>query len=170
MSRGLGRLQQHILSRLQRATSEDGWPQYVNTYDLARSIRCAGPPTRSERVSVRRAVRKLEAGRLVEVSDKCEGLNVRLPLTAKQRQLEHRKIRRRLERLGWPEILWNLDNGDALPRPDSRPGRRLIQAGLPAEMLDYGWWEKRETDSGYDYRTSLPAHLRFEPQEPSWWW
>jgi hypothetical protein len=179
MSKGIGSLQRHILDRLQRAVDERGWPQYVSTYDLAQSLRRDGPPTRSERTSVRRAVRNLEDRGLIEVWDAAGGLEARRRLTPEERARENRRVRRALEREEWPEILgcWSAlygSGGDPLPKPDSRPGQRLIRAGLPAEMLDEDWWHRRQKESGESVLecfelSDVRAHLRFEARRlPEW--
>jgi hypothetical protein len=65
MSKGIGKLQRHILDRL--AEKDVHGP--VSSFDLAYSIRGA-QPTRSERVSVRRALRTLEARGLITVDSR----------------------------------------------------------------------------------------------------
>lgn len=96
MSKGIGKLQRHILDRMKvggdksipRWMSDRG---YVGSYELARSIRGDGEPTRSERVAIQRALRNLEARGLVEMMLGKEELQARLPVTEGQRLVERRK-------------------------------------------------------------------------------
>jgi len=70
MSRGPGKIELHVLARLQQELSEFGLPQPVTTYELARSwVQSIGgtAPTRPQRKSVLRAIHGLEARGLVEV-------------------------------------------------------------------------------------------------------
>ena len=97
MSRGLGGLQRRILHRLAVGGDPhlpESWTSrgYVSSYTLASSI-CEGEPTRSERVSIQRALRNLEARGLVDlINDRCRGssrgLWARLPATDARRDWE----------------------------------------------------------------------------------
>lgn len=101
MSKGIGKLQRHILDRLKLGGDEFipdwmGDRGYVGSYELARSIRDE-EPTRSERVAVQRALRNLEARGLVQMMRGKEELRVRLPVSEEQRLAEQRRALQKLK-------------------------------------------------------------------------
>jgi hypothetical protein len=163
VSRGPSIRGRQIIERLRGAVREDGWPEWVGSVELVRS---GGSLTRSRKTYMRDALLRLERRGSIEVLRGRE-LKARLPLTPKQRQQEQRRTRKALQRLGWPEDLWWWEEHGHLPRRDSRPGRRLVRAGLPPEMLDAEWWEEHSEWGGHDF-SNLPAYLRFKPKEPQW--
>ncbi|MER6687440.1 hypothetical protein [Streptomyces olivaceoviridis] len=71
MSRGLGRVQRavlaYVLSEPGGRSGIDGTPLATSVTHLARVVYGAGTPSDAQRAAVRRAVRPLEAGGLVEV-------------------------------------------------------------------------------------------------------
>jgi hypothetical protein len=98
MSRGMGRIERHVRNRIAVGGDQHlgGWFEecgYVSIYMLAWSLREA-EPTRSELVSVRRAVRKLQARRLIEVRGR-SNLMARLRVADAQREAEKDEICRR---------------------------------------------------------------------------
>jgi hypothetical protein len=94
----MGRIERHVLDRIAVGGDEHlrGWFEqcgYVSIYMLAWSLREA-EPTRSDLVSVRRAVQKLKARGLIEVRGRAN-LMARLPVADAQREAEEDEIRRR---------------------------------------------------------------------------
>jgi hypothetical protein len=100
MSRGIGKLQRHVLDRLASDPSDPQWPWlseigYMSSYALAASY-AGGPPTDAQRRSMRRALHGLGAQGLVELRGRKERL-ARLPVSDAQRAAEETEIRRRRE-------------------------------------------------------------------------
>jgi hypothetical protein len=93
MSRGPGRMQRAVLAAVAEATDADGRPRWVSVDEVLDE---AQPMTRSERESVRRAIRTLGRKGSVEVGDvRRRGeqgdrwqLAARTPLTPEQRVAE----------------------------------------------------------------------------------
>jgi hypothetical protein len=98
MSRGPGRVERHVLDRLAGGADPllAGWFAecgYVSIYTLAASLR-GNAPTRSELVSVRRAVSKLGHRGEIEVRGRRNRM-ARLPVSEFQRECEEHEIARR---------------------------------------------------------------------------
>jgi hypothetical protein len=96
----MGKIERHVLGRIavggdEHAVVGDWFEEcgYVSIYTLASSLREA-EPTRSELVSVRRAVRKLEARGQIEVRGRSNRI-ARLPVADAEREAEEDEIRRR---------------------------------------------------------------------------